>query len=451
MGLRKGGTRSVILWRIGLPLVSLAYCGVFWLIYVRFLHSHFDYANYNYLDRDALAWVASFFLAVAPVLAAPIATSGVGVLVSFLYVLYYVPAILVLLFSLGRPYEEVLGLQLALTVGMGMLFVAARTAPPVQRVAISKARSNALLWLSLFLIGAIAFTYRDTMRLVSFADVYSVRSAANDLNANPLIGYAILWLSFCLIPFSLVQGWVQREWQHIAVALLACVVIYAANGAKIAALMPIYVYGTYFLTKRRAPFLAALMICISIASILIVTFSPFEGPWLFLPSLVFERTLGSSGNLLVGYYEVFPKYGLTHFTQLNIIQNLFGGYPYGSQSLGQVVSRIYFGARDANFNAGFWSMDGIASFGIPGIYFINFVVAGFCVIFARQSAQFDPAFLGPWISGFASSLVNSSFFTSLTSSGGLLLLALLYFLARPGNVSPKTPSSASPLVEPDGS
>jgi len=436
--------KPISIWRLAMPLIAAIYCATFWLVYVRFLHPVFGYANYDYMDRSPLAWSITIALIIAPVLLAPLAASAVSALVSFLYALYYVPAVFCSLFSLHGPYEEVFQLQFALAVGMVMLFIAARSAPPVARISISKSRANFLFVVSLLIVGMIAFTYRGSMRIVSFSDVYSVRSAANDLSVNPLVGYAMMWLSYCLIPFSLIRGWVHREWRHIAVALLACVVTYAANGAKTAAITPVYVFGTYFLATRKGPFLPMLLLAISGVALLIVTFSPFDGPWMLLPSLFFERTMGTPGNLLVGYYEVFPKYGLTYFSQINVIQNIFGGYPYGNQSLGQVMATVYFGGKEANFNAGFWSMDGIASLGIPGIYFIDMVVAGFCAILARRAAPFDPAFMAAWICTFSVSLINISFFTSLTSSGGFLFFLLFYFVegGRRGGHAPPWRSSA---------
>lgn len=421
----------VSIWRILMPLVAAFYFLIYWQIYKQYLYPVFGYANYGLLDRSGEAWAITFFLAIVPVVIAPLATSAASVLSSFMYVLYYVPAVLAPFFSLHRAYGEVFQIQLALAAGMVGMFVAARGTPGIARVPISKARSDCLLIFSLFLTAVILFTYRSSLRIVSFYDVYEVRSAASDLGVNPLVGYAIMWQSFCLIPFLLMRGWICREWRHIAAGLFACLVIYAANGAKIAALTPPFVFCSYFLAKRKLPFLASLLLLVSITSFLIIAFVPDYGLFLLLKGLVFERTLGTPGNLLVAYYEVFPKYGLTHFSQINAIQSLFGGYPYGSQSLGQVVSKVYFGASDANFNAGFWAMDGIASFGIPGLYFIGFVMAAFFRLLAVRTARLEPAFAGAWISGLAVSLISISFFTSLTSSGGLLFFVFFGFLTAP--------------------
>lgn len=412
------------------PLFSAAvYAGVFCYVYDAYLQITYRNMGFGELQRPAGTLMAAFVLAVVPAAFQGSSRTMGGVISSLIYALYYVPAVLIVHFSLDRSYWEVALLELALCIGMIVIFMAGWSAQAQQeRRLIPRPYLRFIFAVTVLAVVGTVAAYQGSMRLVSFADVYDLRAEASEAGKGSVIGYAVMWLTGGLLPFAIARGLLFRERVNLALGILGCIVIYASTGAKSAILTPVLMLGAYVILKMRGDFFSNMLLVLSVFSIAAVILIPDEQPWNWIKALAFMRVLGTSGWTVVAYYDYFTFHGLTHLSHIGLINSFNGSYQYGPWGLGQVIGVAVSGNDTANFNAGFWASEGIAAFGTAGIVPISLAVAGTIALLNRFTAGFGHVFNGLWICGFAMSLLNLPFTTALVSGGGLLtlLMAILF-------------------------
>jgi hypothetical protein len=141
------------------------------------------------------------------------------------------------------------------------------------------------------------------------------------------------------------------------------------------------------------------------------------------------RTLSIGGLLNVMYFNFFSSHPYTYFSHVNIINFFTGIYPYGNKGLGQVVGS-YFLSDDLNANANFWATDGIASLGVVGILLISILVYYFLVLINGVSKGLNIVFVSLVFIPLIGSLLNTSFFSTLLTGGGFLLIFSLMFIEK---------------------
>jgi len=136
------------------------------------------------------------------------------------------------------------------------------------------------------------------------------------------------------------------------------------------------------------------------------------------------RSYGMGGALTGVYGEYFSTHPYTYYSHVNVV-GLFIPYPY-KLSVGEEVGFDLMG-RWLNANANFWATDGIAAAGYAGVVLIGVIVGAF-LVFCNGTMKSEIRRLA-FISfiPFIMSVSNSSFFTSLFTGGGGVLLVLLYF------------------------
>jgi len=407
-----------------LLLAASIYIAVLFAVYDNYLFAIFEYAHFHHVARTFGQTAISVALGFVPLLADRGGNSLGRLFSAVIYSLYYLPAIVITLLSLERPYGDVLLLHGCLCLSMSMIFFAGSLFPP--RGAdkpISKAARQAFSLITLILIGIIVAAYGGHIRLVSFSDVYDLRTENTDL-VNPIVGYFVMWLSYGLLPFVLSCGIVYREKVGWLLGLLGCLMIYGATGAKTAALTPVFVFGLYFLSKQKGDILPILLATISSVCLAFMYLAPDDGVFGALKAVLFMRTVATPGWALSIYYDFFAVHPLTYLSQVGIINSITQAYSYGGSGLGQVLGIEISGTAAANFNTGFWASEGIASFWLVGIPISGAFVSLYLVVLNRVTRGYDGLFLRAWACGFAMSLLNLPFFTALLSGGGLLMLAM---------------------------
>lgn len=423
-------------WRVPLlPLAACFYVAVFCQIYALYLFPTFAYAHLNMELRSSSEGALMFFLAVAPVAAYVKRNLTGSFITALIYTLCYVPCIVVVHYSVQRPYDEIIVLNCSFAICMCGLFLVGGIGPSSRFARIvTTSQMQKMFWVTVAMTLAIALAYRQSMRLVSFADVYDLRFENRD-QGNAFIGYVTMWSSYCFLPFVLARGMLYREKVNLLLGIAGCVVIYAATGAKSVILTPIFVLGFYVLTAIKRDFFLVLLFFVSVISLGVV-FLPDGGAMGFVKSLLFMRTLGTPGWTASLYYEFFSTHPQTHMSHVSVLNAITGSYPYGSVNLGQLIGLVVSGNTDANFNAGFWISDGIAAFGVIGLYFATALVGAYIVLLNYVTAGYDTRFINLWVCGFAMSLLNIPFFTTMLSGGGaMVVLIALAFRVRSASVT----------------
>jgi hypothetical protein len=262
------------------------------------------------------------------------------------------------------------------------------------------------------------------MRLVGFDEVYDLRFQSRDAQLGTVSGYIILWITTCFIPFYAASGVLKKSLLRLSLAVILGLLTYMANGAKVALLLPFVIVSIFFIYSEKKAFLPKLLFfAILFLSVLLV----FSGPVADLvKSVVAMRTLSTGGWTITTYYDYFVTNGVTYYSHINFIENIFKIYPYNDLSLGQVIGQEYSGSTDANFNANFWASDGIAALGIMGIIPATIALSIVMMIINSASDFCEKKLLTIWMTGFWVTLLNSPLTTSLLSGGCLVILLLIW-------------------------
>ena len=409
--------------------VAAAYTATFILIYRFYLNPVFEYAGYYWIERGFLPVLTAATMSVIPALLYRGLKSISAFIAVLIYVICYVPAVITLPVALNRDIFEISAVQFALMVGMSLFFIADRIASGRSlKLAKTKLPMRVVHAMTLLFTAFVLSAYSGNMRLVDFQDVYELREAASELPVNVLVGYMVMWLTYCLYPLYLAIGIVHKRWSYFVLASIGCVVIYMATGAKASVLTPVILICMYLVIRMKGDLFANLALILSGISLCLLVLDTDDNLIAFWArSLLFNRILGTGGWVTYTYYEFFTENRFTYLTHLNIINYLTKGYPYGAQELGQVIARAY-GSEGSNYNAHFWASDGIAAFGIAGIYIVNVLVFLFLILLNLLTASLEIRFLCLWLTGFILGMLNLPFFTALLSAGGLLIVLLLIFV-----------------------
>lgn len=411
--------------------LALIYISAYHWIYVNYLNPVFEYAHYNYYPR-ALVWhVVSYFLTIAPVFFSSEKSTPANYGAAMLYVFCYAPGQLTISFLWSQSEISLFILQVALAVSMTALFISAKYKIIFfknyqrHRVVTLSERTEFLIFV-LTIISTATMISGDWshMRLVGFDEVYDLRFQSRDAQVGGVSGYLILWITTCFIPFYAASGFLKKNPLRLSLAVILGLLTYMSNGAKVALLLPYVIVLICFIYSEKEAFLPKLLFFATLSlSALIVIDGPISN---LVKSLVVMRTLSTGGWTILTYYDYFVTNGITYYSHINFIENIFKIYPYGDLSLGQVIGQEYSGSTDANFNANFWASDGIAALGTIGIIPATIALSIVMMIINCASDFCEKKLLTIWLTGFWVALLNSPLTTSVVSGGCLLILLLIW-------------------------
>lgn len=400
--------------------------------YVSYISPTFEYAHYIYLRPSPFNLGITYFLSWLVVLAHRDTVHPSQAAAGLIYTLCYVPIQLSLLFTVEREYLEILPAQMALSFSMALIFVFARFGPLPNPSGGTeyKLLDQSLGIITIFAIIMIGIFNREHMRLVSFADVYELRFEASAVPSNLLIDYLTMWLSYCFISYFFARAIIHKKMLHLGLGLVGSLLLYLSTGAKASMLLLVMTFGLIAIWKTGPGFLTRILFAVFGLILTVVILLPDEGIFLWVKSIILVRIIGSSGWVASKYYEFYDKNGLTYYTHIGPIKTIFGGYPYGEYSLGQVIGIEYSGAAEANFNASFWASDGFAAAGILGLLIVTIPVIILLYFINRFSIGFSNRFTVTWCTGFFVAMLNLPLTTALLSGGGLIILLLMWYTTR---------------------
>jgi hypothetical protein len=150
------------------------------------------------------------------------------------------------------------------------------------------------------------FIYRSNLRFVSFDDVYLQRFSNADLGNDIFSRYMFSWLINLFIPLVLLYGIVMKKKTYLIIGSFSCVCVYMSIAAKGTILMPIILWGMYFLLKKfsfKNIYFSMITVLTVILSLLLI-FTNKDSTILFLiSSLLMWRVIGTGGNLNLAYFD----------------------------------------------------------------------------------------------------------------------------------------------------
>ena len=288
------------------------------------------------------------------------------------------------------------------------------------------------LWLLMH--GFIIFVLGSRLSVVGIDQVYEQR-ANNSMavGGNALVAYILSNASGALNPFLIAMGVFQRRFVLLALGIAGELIVYSVLAGKIVIVFIIVVASAFLLFDRQGRmqplrFATGLTTIALMGALLVGFYLPGDGLFNDFFDLIFVRTLYLPGVLVGAYWSFFSTYPVTYFSHM-ILGQLFTTYPYGQQSVGQVIGAYVTptsGGNVNNYNANFIAADGITGLGLIGIPIV-FAIALLVLrtidgITGRVDLRLRCAALVPFLMW----LSDGSLFTALLTGGGGMIVVLLY-------------------------
>lgn len=414
-------------------LSAVAYIILFRVIYTDYLCPLFGYIGYKKYVSTEYEETLSNVLAFLPIVFFQARKVPSDLIAILTYILIHVPTVITLQYHF-KDYDSIIVFQVVFTLAQVLFFLASANrlgreqctsytdSIPVRTYIVAGA---------VILLVLIVF-FGDRLRLVSFSDIYSLRSE-NDKFARGygFVNYFSMWAADFFAPFLIAYGCMRKK---VVIALMgvACsLVVYMATGSKSAILIPFAVLGIYFImANKRTVTIKYLFPAITAGVLVLYLLSLYIDNKLFyfVGTVLFMRTLGVAGWLAAGYISVFESYPFTYFSHIGIVNYFTGMYPFHNPSLGNAVWTIYRGRGvHTNANANFLLTDGFAALGIPGILLIAIVFYCILVYLNRISNNHDKAFVMATLTGTILAVTNVSLFTTILSCGFIFCILLFRF------------------------
>ena len=272
----------------------------------------------------------------------------------------------------------------------------------------------------------------DKMHMINVFDadqkqiLYELR-AENNSTSSSLNSYLMGWMNHVFLPILMVCYLRNKQFIKYLLAFLGMILVFMIDMQKISFFMPFVislVYLGYSLSKRVYLNYFHIAIFLFFIIVPLVLLKYVETPLGFnIASILIMRTQCVEGRQFASYFDFFETtaHPYTYFTHINIINQLTGLYPY-SHSIGYEVAK-----GEANSNATFFLMDGMAGAGLWGCFYVALLFIVLKAFFNTVGNNYDKGLCVITLFFSFSSLMNSSLFTSLVS-GGLLLFYIIYRL-----------------------
>lgn len=415
-------------------MVSRLVCAVVYILvydytFKEFVYRLFSYMDIDYVDMSVGRFLSWLLLSTVPILFYQGIRHVASFFTIFLYVFVYIPFVHALftmwnldMFSIVS-YGVVLCVLFVLYFGIGeqnTILKGMVIYPQIPFRAIEVATLLLTVALVALSIGSMHF-----VNIFTQSDLMYQFREENSEGGVAAAAYIKGWLFGGFYPFLLVNYLGEKRWIAMALVVGAYFVLFMADMQKITFFMPFALILLYFLVRREREAIckklhAIIMYFFASVSLLVVCLKD-EVVQLAIGFIIILRTSAVAGWLSQYYLRFFciNDNPFTYYSHVNIVNIVTQGYPY-SQPLGKVVA---YGSQNANAN--FLLTDGLAAAGLWGVLGIG-VVFYFLLHFVNSiSYRYKMSDLLIVFLPSLSYILNTSLFTTLLSSGLLVLMLLM--------------------------
>ena len=283
-----------------------------------------------------------------------------------------------------------------------------------------------IIYIFFALLVPLVLFYRNIITIVDLTDVYTQREIIEDMSPNKsLEAYALQWLLRVFAPLMIAIGiMANRKTMHI-LGIFGMVIGFFISGSKfiVFSIPLMYALNQYVFKK---PIVTGNNIGKAFLAIFAVTFAitllydkeevkSFIGVIL---SQILKRAFSINGMTLGNYYDFFINNNndFTFYSHLGPVSKIID-YPYGEFGIGQIVGHYQVGVYTYDMSAGFWSTDGIAAAGLPGIVLIGIILGLILLTFDAVSRKMELKLLCLASVGNIWMLADTSVFRVLLSGG----------------------------------
>jgi len=211
---------------------------------------------------------------------------------------------------------------------------------------------------------------------------------------------------------------------YLLIGILGHIMIYMISGAKASILMPVIIFLIYIVVTKIKYLSFSQSLAFFVSSLSLLLFKVDVDSLFLFRSIFLMRTLSMPGYLFSNYLSFFSNHPYTQYSHIGIVNSFTNSYPYGDIPIGVVIGD--YDMTNANANANFWATDGVAAYGLMGIVIITITMIVFFIVVNNLLKDKKTIFSYLVFTGTILSLLNVSFFTTLLSSGLLLLVLFVY-------------------------
>jgi len=409
--------------RAVVTLGALVYIGVLVWAYPRKIVPVYAYQGLVDASPAVSALAIAGVLALAPAAWLPVAARRPSTLLLWIvYLVGYVPAIVVPVFMVGR-IEAVLPFDVALLASMAIVGALVRLPPaPVTIAPLSLSTfTRVLVGLAVLCLIYVAATF-GIHAPPSLADIYSTRAQFSaEVPASLAGGYIVPWASNALHPMLLALGIARRRLPLVLLALAGQGLIYSVTGYRTTLfsvlLTPLIYLGV---TRARASF-GVVATAAASAILLFAVASPLTS---LETRALATRTLATPAEIGWFYYDYFSvhqPYRLSH----SFLRS-FEAHPYIEEPA-DLIGPLYFAPDKPSANANLWA-DAFANFRVWGVILFTFAFGLALLVVDGLGRDRDLRVAGGMLAMVGLSLTNSGFFTVVLTLGlafGSVLMALM--------------------------
>ena len=441
VGVAKQLSLRAVLRLSSMPVTVLLYCTGLNYAYVQWVSPVWDSLGFTYSRPNEVLMIVGYVLAFTQSTICPLRIRRPSQAAYWIiFFLVYIPGLFVPLYIQLVGSLPLFLLQLSLTAGMVPIALSYRLPLPHFRGWPLKARLFWAIFGVLFLLGnaILLIAFRGNLQFASIEEIYSVRYQASQvLEQHPAVGYVTQFLGNVMNPFLIAYGLVACRKRAIALGTLGQVVIYSTAAAKSIFVSPLIIFIFYFTLRRDRGNWATKMglYCAGLLFTLTTLVIGTEPGALFnVASVVLMRSFEMPGMLLGQYQYFFENNPHTHLGHVAGF-NLVATNPY-TASLGIEVGRLFGviseGGKNGEVvsNAGFFAMDGIAGFGLPGIPLMGFVCAAVFWMMDGCAKKLPLEFSASGLAMIIVSMTNVSLFSTLLGNGMIAWILLFMVIPR---------------------
>lgn len=418
---------------------------VFMVTYRTLVASQYEYYGMGWRDPSLGLVVTTFAMNLSlAFLANPVYRRPSQLFLVAQFLIVFLPASIVCLNVLQPELSEAETFPMIVVMYAGMLFqtlFSEGKAHAGQRGTVGWIRQRSLvIGLLAFTALTLAFTgylLGDIFTLTDLESMYEQRDVLDDRAAPAFLRYAISWLVAFILPALFVfaaRASGRRRVAFLATWLLGYFVLFGITATKTTLFAPLIIGAIYWaLKKRRASFLCAFAYGIALLLALPLAMAAVESLQLsttLYVSIVNFRTFSVPQTLYVQYLDFFHSHPLTLGSHISVI-SWFVGYPFDSPVY-LLVGDYFYPGSNMTANSGMWGQDGIAGFGLVGIFLVSILLTGVMRLLDFAAAGHDTRLVSTALAMLALFISNISLFTTLISGGLAIAIFLLYATRRAG-------------------
>lgn len=353
----------------------------------------------------------------------------------FLFLFGYVPALAVPIHLLGPELVPVLPFIVVVAVAFSTLGLIRRI-PPLRsswRGLSVAAYSRLLVVLGLGSAGYLIAFFGVPTGFPDFATVYDTRAAyATVADATVGAGYLVPWAGNVVFPFLIALGVARMRGRLVALGAGGAFLVYATTGFKTVLFSIALVPLLYVLARVARGRFGILLVWAGAALVGLSVAATWISGSIWPLALFVTRLLAVPGQMTAYYYDFFasnPTYELSRS-----FLRAFNPSPYDVDPP-FLIGAVYLDSPTTDANANLWA-DAIANYGLLGVVPFTIVLGVVLWVLDSAGAGRDIRVIGPTLGLAGITLGNGALFTSILTLGLGLTIVLIALMPEDGVPSP---------------